>query len=214
MEDYRAAAEKMVEEQLVRRGIRDQRVLEAFRDVPRHLFVDPSMAGQAYGDHPLSIGERQTISQPYMVALMLEMMELEGGEKVLEIGTGSGYMTALLCRLVDMVYSIERIASLARNARLRLRAMGYDNVEIRVGDGTFGWPEKGPFDAAVVSAGSPEVPQPLKEQLAEGGRLIIPVGDEESQTLVKIVRRGEEFEKSSLTGCIFVKLVGGYGWKE
>jgi len=207
-------AERVVEEQLVRRGISDQRVLNAFRAVPRHRFVDPSLADRAYGDHPLPIGENQTISQPYIVALMLETLELEGREKVLEIGTGSGYETALLCRLADRVYSIERIESLAEKAVLLLNEMGYNNALIKVGDGTLGWEEKGPFDAIVVSAGTPEIPTPLIEQLSDGGRLLAPVGGQESQILKKIIRRGNNLERHSLSGCIFVKLVGDYGWKE
>lgn len=214
MEDYSLEAEKMVQEQLVARGIRDQRVLNAFRAVPRHRFVDSSLADKAYGDYPLPIGENQTISQPYIVALMLEAMELRGPEKVLEIGTGSGYMTALLCLLAEGVYSIERVQSLADAARWRLKGFGYNNAFIRVGDGTLGWGEESPFDAIVVSAGSPEIPPPLMRQLVDGGRLIIPVGDQDSQILKKVVRRGESFEKCNLSGCIFVKLVGDYGWKQ
>lgn len=214
MEDYSLEAEKMVQEQLVARGIRDQRVLNAFRAVPRNRFVDSSLADKAYGDYPLPIGENQTISQPYIVALMLEAMELRGPEKVLEIGTGSGYMTALLCLLAEWVYTIERVQSLADTARWRLRELGYNNAFIRVGDGTLGWEEESPFDAIVVSAGSPEIPPPLMRQLVDGGRLIIPVGDQDSQILKKVVRNGESFEKCNLSGCIFVKLVGDYGWKQ
>ncbi len=214
MKDYRLAAERMVQEQLAGRSIRDKRVLDAFREVPRHRFVDAALVDKAYDDNPLPIGENQTISQPYMVALMIEAMELTGGEKVLEIGTGSGYMTALLCRLADRVYSMERKESLADDARKKLEELGIRNVCVRVGDGTLGWEEESPFEAIVVSAGSPDIPPPLMEQLADGGRLLIPVGGSDSQILRKVVRRGDDFERFSLSGCIFVKLVGNYGWKE
>ncbi len=214
MRDYRLAAERMVQEQLAGRSIRDKRVLDAFREVPRHRFVDAALVDKAYDDNPLPIGENQTISQPYMVAVMIEAMELSGGEKVLEIGTGSGYMTALLCRLADRVYSMERKESLADDARKKLEELGIRNVCVRVGDGTLGWEEESPFEAIVVSAGSPDIPPPLMEQLADGGRLLIPVGGSDSQILRKVVRREDDFERFSLSGCIFVKLVGNYGWKE
>lgn len=204
----------MVKEQLIPRGIKDPRVLEAMRKVPRHLFVDEALQNQAYSDRPLLIGEKQTISQPYMVALMTEALELKGDEKVLEIGTGSGYQTAILAELAEKVYSIERLRSLSQKARKILDKLQYFNVVLKVGDGTLGWPEYAPFDAIIVTAGAPKVPEPLIEQLAEGGRLVIPVGDSYTQELLKIVKTPEGIEKKGLTICRFVDLIGKYGWKE
>jgi len=205
----------MVETQIRARGITKPRLLEAMSKIPRHLFVDEGLADQAYSDNPLPIGELQTISQPYMVALMTDTLELKGREKVLEIGTGSGYQTALLAELADQVFSIERIASLANNARLVLDHLGYYNVAIRVGDGTYGWKEEAPFDAILVTAGAPEVPQPLIEQLAIGGRLVLPVGGKYIQDLIKVTRQSEDLndlKKENLGGCRFVDLIGEYGW--
>jgi protein-L-isoaspartate(D-aspartate) O-methyltransferase len=203
----------MVKEQLERRGISDVRVLEAMRKVPRHLFVDPVLAGRAYEDSPLPIGEGQTISQPYMVAVMTAALALEGGERVLEIGTGSGYQAAVLAELASQVYSIERIPALADRAQKTLKRLGYDNVTIRVGDGSLGWPEAAPFEAIVVTAGAPCVPPPLVEQLRVGGRLLIPVGSPQAQTLRRVVRKEEGVEQEELVGCIFVRLVGEHGWQ-
>jgi len=206
---------RMVETQIRARGITKPRLLEAMSKIPRHLFVDEGLADQAYSDNPLPIGELQTISQPYMVALMTDTLELKGREKVLEIGTGSGYQTALLAELADQVFSIERIASLANNARLVLDHLGYYNVAIRVGDGTYGWKEEAPFDAILVTAGAPEVPQPLIEQLAIGGRLVLPVGGKYIQDLIKVTRQSEDLndlKKENLGGCRFVDLIGEYGW--
>jgi len=205
----------MIETQIRARGITKPRLLEAMSKIPRHLFVDEGLADQAYSDNPLPIGELQTISQPYMVALMTDTLELKGREKVLEIGTGSGYQTALLAELADQVFSIERIASLANNARLVLDHLGYYNVAIRVGDGTYGWKEEAPFDAILVTAGAPEVPQPLIEQLAIGGRLVLPVGGKYIQDLIKVTRQSEDLndlKKENLGGCRFVDLIGEYGW--
>jgi len=203
---------RMVERQIKGRGVRDGRVLDAMRKVPRHLFLPPEKADQAYEDHPVSIGRGQTISQPYMVALMTEALELRGDEKVLEIGTGSGYQTAILAELAREVYSVERIPELADEARTKLEDLGYTNVHIRVGNGTLGWPEEAPFDAILVTAGAPKVPKSLKAQLADGGRLVIPVGSEFHQVLYRIRRRGDEFLEEPLTSCVFVPLIGEEGW--
>lgn len=205
---------QMVEDQLVKRGIGDNRVLEAMRQVPRHRFVSAAQDGAAYHDGPLSIGEGQTISQPYMVALMTEELGLKGRETVLEIGTGSGYQTAILAELAHAVYTIERIAVLSERAQSVLEQLGYKNVWFKIGDGTSGWPEGGPFDGIVVTAGAPEVPEPLIEQLNEGGKIIVPVGSRHSQTLYRIVKRKGKIEKKLSTLCVFVPLIGDYGWRE
>lgn len=204
--------ERMVAEQLVRRGITDQRVLEAMRKVPRHLFVEEALRDRAYGDYPLPIGEGQTISQPYMVGIMTQLLRLTGQEKVLEIGTGSGYQTAVLAELARRVCSVERIPSLAARARVTLEALGYTNVWVRTADGTLGWPDEAPFDGVVVSAGAPSVPEPLFEQLAEGGRMVVPVGDATSQTLTVVERVDGKMRTTTDAGCVFVKLIGKYGW--
>ncbi len=212
MIDFPKARAKMVEEQIIGRGIKDPRVIGAMKKVPRHLFVEEALQSQAYNDRPLPIGEKQTISQPYMVALMTEALELKGQERVLEIGSGSGYQTAILAELAQEVYSIERIRTLALRARKLLYDLGYFNVEIKIFDGTFGWPEKGPFDAIIVTAGSPNIPPPLYEQLTVGGRLVIPVGDSETQDLIRITKTETGMKKEDLGGCRFVKLIGRYGW--
>ncbi len=204
--------ERMVAEQLVRRGITDERVLEAMRKVPRHLFVEEALRDRAYGDYPLPIGEGQTISQPYMVGIMTQLLRLTGQEKVLEIGTGSGYQTAVLAELARRVCSVERIPSLAARARATLEALGYTNVWVRTADGTLGWPDEAPFDGVVVSAGAPSVPEPLFEQLAEGGRMVVPVGDATSQTLTVVERVDGKMRTTTDAGCVFVKLIGKYGW--
>ena len=203
----------MVEEQIVSRGIKDAKLIAAMKKVPRHLFVEEALQNQAYSDHPLPIGEKQTISQPYMVALMTEALQLTGKEKVLEIGTGSGYQTAIVAELSEKVYSIERIRSLAIRARKLLYELGYFNVEIKIFDGTFGWMEQSPFDAIVVTAGSPDIPQPLIDQLAIGGRLVIPVGNTFIQDLFRVTKTEEGVRKTDLGGCRFVKLIGKYGWE-
>jgi len=205
----------MVETQIRARGITNPRLLEAMSKIPRHFFVEEALTDQAYNDNPLPIGELQTISQPYMVALMTDALDLKGRERVLEIGTGSGYQTALLAELADQVFSIERIASLANNARRILDHLGYYNVAIRVGDGTYGWKEEAPFDAILVTAGAPEIPQPLIEQLEIGGRLVLPVGGRSIQDLIKVTRQSEDIhdvKKENLGGCRFVDLIGEYGW--
>ena len=203
----------MVMEQLEKRGISDSRVLEAMRTVPRHKFVQEAMAAQAYNDRSLPIGEKQTISQPHTVAIMTESLQLTGNEHVLEIGTGSGYQTAILASLVRKVFTIERIRPLALEARKVLDALMLLNVNIRIGDGTLGWAEEAPFDAIIVTAGAPAVPEALAEQLAPGGRLVIPVGDEKGQSLLRITRQPDgSLTKETGKDCKFVPLIGAQGW--
>jgi protein-L-isoaspartate(D-aspartate) O-methyltransferase len=211
--DFALARRKMVREQLVARRIKDKRILNAMEKVPRHLFVEEGLWHQAYGDFPLPIGQGQTISQPYIVALMTEALQLKGDEKVLEIGTGSGYQAAILAEITTRVFSIERISSMASKARKILDELGYANVLIRVSDGTYGWADEAPFDGIIVTAGAPEIPSTLVEQLKVGGRLVIPVGDEYSQILFKVVKREQGYQKEDLGGVRFVKLVGDHGWK-
>ena len=208
--------QRMVAAQLAARGIADGRVLEAMRRVPRHLFVDPSLRPHAYEDTPLPIGARQTISQPYMVALMSEALELaDGGERVLEVGTGSGYQTAVLAELGARVLSLERIPELALRARELLETLGYlDRVTVEIADGTLGWPAEAPYDAIIVTAGAPRIPRPLIEQLGPGGRLVLPMGEEELQGLVRIRRHADGIAEEYLGDCRFVKLRGSYGWEE
>jgi len=210
--EFAIPRERMVTEQVTRRGVRDTRVLRAMGKVPRHRFVDEALSGRAYGDYPLPIGERQTISQPYMVALMTEALELVGHERVLEIGTGSGYQTAILAELCSKVYSIERIKGLADRAIRMLDSLGYYNVLVRVGDGSLGWREEAPFDAILVTAAAPTVPDALVEQLSPKGRLVVPVGDAYSQELRKGVKEDEGMRWTDLGGCVFVKLIGDQGW--
>ena len=210
--DWSKTRLKMVEEQIVARGIRDPRVIAALKKIPRHLFVEEALQGQAYTDHPLPIGEKQTISQPYMVALMTEALQLTGKEKVLEIGAGSGYQTAVLAEVAKAVFSIERILALTLRARKLLEDLGYGNAEIKFSDGTQGWVEESPFDGIIVTAGAPDVPQPLVDQLAMGGRLVIPVGDAYVQDLLRITKTEEGIRREDLGGCRFVKLIGRYGW--
>jgi protein-L-isoaspartate(D-aspartate) O-methyltransferase len=212
--NYEKEREQMVKSQLACRGIRDKRVLDAMRQVPRHLFIPEDMRQLAYCDGPLPIGHGQTISQPYIVALMTELLELTGQEKVLEIGTGSGYQAAILSRLVPQVYSIERHAALARQAEKILAQLGYDNVMVIVSDGTLGWPEHSPYEAIIITAAAPDVPQPLIDQLADGGRLVAPVGTRWSQSLVKVKRQGGSLMTEQLTPVAFVPLVGEHGWRE
>lgn len=209
---YALSRREMIRAQLRARGLRDERVLSAFEEVPRHLFVPETLREQAYEDHPLPIALGQTISQPYMVALMLEHLDLKGPERVLEIGTGSGYQTALLSRLCREVYSIERLAPLADAARALLDGMGCANVRYRTGDGTLGWPEAAPFDRIVVTAGAPHEPPSLLAQIAEGGRMVIPVGDHTVQQLLIIERKGGRLIRRSEGACVFVKLIGQEGW--
>jgi len=214
MVNFKKARERMVETQIAARGVHDERVLEAMRKVPRHLFLDEALRDQAYSDHPLPIAEKQTISQPYIVALMTESLELNGEEKVLEIGTGSGYQTAILAELADRVFSIERYPDLAYRANSILQKLGYGNIIVRVGDGSLGWPDDAPFDGIIVTAGTPKIPQPLVDQLKMGGRLVVPVGDRFGQDLILVRRVAEGIKKTNLGGVRFVNLVGKWGWKE
>ena len=199
--------ERMVEETIASRGVRDARTLAAMRKVERHLFVPPEMLAQAYEDHPLPIGHGQTISQPYIVAFMTEALGLKGGETVLEIGTGCGYQAAVLAELAAKVYTIEIVEPLAEEARERLKRLGYGNVEVRAGDGYRGWPEAAPFDAILVTAAAPRIPLPLKEQLKDGGRMILPLGDEE-QDLILVTRRGTSFGEHRVLPVRFVPMTG------
>ena len=217
MDRYRKPRLRMVESQIKARGIKDERVLMAMETIPRHLFVDEGLIEQAYSDSPLPIGEHQTISQPYIVALMTEVLELKGRERVLEIGTGSGYQTAILASLADRVFSVERIASLATGARKILDKLNFYNVAIRVGDGSYGWSDEAPFDAIITTAAAPDIPQYLLEQLIPGGRMVLPAGGRELQTLYKLTRSKEnpqEIIREDLGGCRFVSLIGESGWKK
>ena len=209
---FEGARERMVRTQLLDRGVHDPRVLGAMRKVPRHLFVEPALVNRAYDDDPLPIGAKQTISQPYIVGYMLQALKLTGAERVLEIGTGSAYQTALLAELCANVFSVEKLRELAVQARARLDELRYYNVAIHMGDGTLGWSEHAPYDAIVVAAGAPKVPEPLAQQLAPGGKLIIPIGDHQSQTLKLTARTPTGLEETDLGGCRFVKLLGRYGW--
>ena len=199
----------MVKYQIEARGIKDRRVIEAMRKVPRHLFVPPEYRDAAYEDRPLPIGEGQTISQPYIVALMTEALGLKGGERVLEIGTGSGYQAAILAELAGEVYTIEIVPSLAKRAEELLRDLGYDNVHVSQGDGSFGWPEAAPFDAIILTCAAPRVPERLLEQLKDKGRMVLPLGrDPFFQSLVLIIKDGDEFEQRMITGVVFVPMTG------
>ncbi|GJM44150.1 MAG: protein-L-isoaspartate O-methyltransferase [Gemmatimonadota bacterium] len=212
MNSFQGTRQEMVRQQLEDRGIRDARVLDAMAKVPRHRFVDAALQSRAYGDHALPIGAGQTISQPYMVALMTEALQLSGGEKVLEIGTGSGYQTAVLAEFTQRLFSIERSAELARSAAATLKDLGYSNVISKTGDGTLGWPEHAPFDRILVTAGAPEIPPTLFDQLVEGGILAIPVGDRDVQTLEVMVRKDGKALSKRLIECTFVPLLGKEGW--
>jgi protein-L-isoaspartate(D-aspartate) O-methyltransferase len=213
MKDIVLARQNMVEDQLVSRGIRDQRILNAFLDVPRHKFVEEYLKYKAYDDYPLSIGYGQTISQPYMVALMTETLSPKPEDTILEIGTGSGYQAAILSRLCSTVYSIERISTLASRARKLLDELGYYNIHIRIGDGTMGLPQDAPYDGIIVTAGAPHVPEALVEQLKEDGRLVIPVGDQSIQDLKRLTKTKDGVKEESMGGCRFVKLIGKNGWQ-
>ena len=212
--DYHMARERMVKTQLIPRGINDKRVLQAMGKIPRDRFIEEALKGEAYNDHPLPIGHKQTISQPYIVALMTEALELTGNERTLEIGTGSGYQTAILAELSEKVYTVERIKSLLVKSRNILAELGYNNILFKAFDGTLGWKEYEPYDAIIVTAGAPNVPQPLLDQLAEGGRLIIPVGNRFSQELIKMTKKRGRYIQKNLGGCRFVDLIGVHGWKD
>jgi protein-L-isoaspartate(D-aspartate) O-methyltransferase len=212
--NFDISRKRMVQEQVVSRGITNPRLIETLLKIPRHLFVQEAMAAQAYSDGPLPIGEKQTISQPYMVALMTDLLELTSNDHVLEIGTGSGYQTAILASLVRRVWTIERIRPLAMQARKVLDSLHLLNVNIKVGDGTLGWSEEGPFDAILVTAGAPAIPETLAKQLAPGGRLVIPVGDESNQTLLRIRKAADgTLSQETGIGCRFVPLIGQQGWQ-
>lgn len=205
---------EMVERQIRRRGVKDPRVLNAMLSVPRHLFVPRSLIASAYGDEPLAIGEGQTISQPYVVAAMTEALELTGSEKVLDVGAGSGYQAAILSLLASQVIAIETRPLLARFARERLLRLGYSNVQVEVGDGSQGWPSEAPYDAIIVAAATRTIPPPLIEELAEGGRLVIPIGSSEHQQLRRIRKNNGRIEEQTLFPCRFVPLVGRFAWPD
>ena len=204
----------MIEIQLIPRGISDGRVLDAFKNVERHKFVPEENINSAYNDCPLPIGEGQTISQPYIVALMTQCLELDGSEKVLEIGTGSGYQTAILSLLCNKVYSVERIKRLAERAKRILKEEEFNNIEIKIGDGSLGWVERGPYDGIIVTAASPGVPESYLDQLADGGKLVIPVGGRFSQSLSVLEKKENKILTHEVCGCVFVPLLGEKGWKE
>ncbi len=206
--------EEMIKRQIEARGITDSNVLSAMRKVPRHFFVSEALMDQAYGDHPLPIGEQQTISQPYIVAEMTQALTLDKEDRVLEIGTGSGYQAAVLSQIVFRVYTIERIYSLFVRARKFFDELKYYNIVTKYSDGTSGWPDESPFYAIMVTAGAPGIPHVLVNQLAVGGRMVIPVGDQHTQELVKIIKDEKGIHQSNLGGCRFVKLVGEHGWRE
>jgi len=209
------ARERMADEQVARRGITDPKVLMAMRFIPRHLFMEENFWGRAYGDHPLPIGQGQTISQPFMVALMTQTMKVKEDDRVLEIGTGSGYQAAILAKLAKKVFTIERHGVLAKRAREVFDQLNIHTIAIRIGDGTIGWSEYAPYNGIVVTAGSPDVPQPLLDQLSEdGGRLVIPVGGRGFQQLKVITRNGDSWTTTEEVGCTFVPLVGKHGWSE
>ena len=210
---YKKARERMVERQMRARGIRDERVLRVMLSVPRHLFVSPDQRHAAYNDAPLPISHKQTISQPYIVALMTELLELKGDERVLEVGTGSGYQAAVLAQIARQVYSLERIHDLAVEARLLLSQLALENIEVLEVDGTLGLPEHAPYDAIIVTAAAPHVPEPLKEQLCDGGRLVAPVGGRMGQMLERWRREGDDFSRERIASVAFVPLLGIHGWE-
>ncbi len=203
---------KMIEI-LRNRGIKDERVLQAMLEIPRHLFVPEALAGKAYGDHALPIGDMQTISQPYMVARMTELLEVDKDSTVLEIGAGSGYQTAVLSAVAGRIFSLERISELARNGQANIRKIGCFNATIKCFDGTLGWSEYSPYDAVLVAAGSPDIPEPLVAQLKIGGRLVLPVGKTDQQTLVRIIKTENGIKREDHGACVFVKLIGKHGWQ-
>ena len=210
--DYSSARDRMVSNQLIPRGIKDERVLDAMRTVPRHLFIPADLRYMAYADAPLPIGNRQTISQPYIVALMTELLELEGKERVLEIGTGSGYQAAILAAVAETVYTVERISELAQNSQKTFQELGIRNIQTFQRDGSSGLPEFAPFDAIIVTAAAPRVPSPLQEQLAENGRLVLPVGSRDGQVLERWRKIGDTLQSEHIAPVAFVPLVGDFGW--
>ena len=210
--DYEILRKRMVQEQLMPRGIKDQKVLNAFYRIERHKFIPEDLRNSAYADFPVPIGEGQTISQPYIVALMTEYLGLTGKEKVLEIGTGSGYQTAILSELAGEIYSVERFEVLAVRAQAILNELGYKNIKVKAGDGTLGWEEAAPFDRIIITAASPKIPLPLIEQLADNGKLILPLGESVSQVLTLLEKKEGQLKSVDVCGCVFVPLVGKYGW--
>jgi protein-L-isoaspartate(D-aspartate) O-methyltransferase len=214
IQSYAGQRRKMVEEQLVERGIKDLRVLEAMTRVPRHLFAQESLEHRAYGDTPLPIGENQTLSQPYIVGAMTEALGLKGEERVLEIGTGSGYQTAIIAELVRQVFTIERLNNLSRKAQKILEGLNYMNIVFKMFDGTYGWPDQAPFDAILITASAREIPESLIKQLGDGGRLVGPTGVADKQKLVLLTKSGDRVIRRDLCGCKFVPLIGKYGWSQ
>ena len=214
VKEWRVERERMVKEQIIARGVKDERVIDAMMKVPRHLFVDKTYYHQSYNDYPLPIGNGQTISQPYMVAVMTELLELKGNESVLEIGTGSGYQTAILALLCARVFTIERISELSFRARKILNELGFNNINFLIGDGSVGWPDFAPYDGIIVTAGAPDVPRELIDQLSEKGRMVIPIGGEYMQTLNVIKKHKGSILRKELFECTFVPLVGKEGWEE
>ncbi len=212
--DYSLRRQGMVEKQLIRRRIRDPAVLEAFRQIPRHRFVEEALQEKAYGDYALPIGFGQTISQPYIVALMTELLRLPPDARVLEIGTGSGFQSAILSRVAAQVYSIERIPQLAQRAQAILKSLKISNVHIKVFDGTYGWKEPAPFHGILISAGAPKIPPSLEDQLVDGGRLILPVGGKDTQTLKLLIKEAGRTRVEEHGRCVFVKLIGRFGWSD
>ncbi len=213
LQKYAGHRQKMIEE-IIGRGIKDIRVIEAMNRVPRHLFVRDSFQHKAYGDHPLPIGESQTISQPYVVAAMSQALQLTGEERVLEIGTGSGYQTAVLSELAAQVFTIERVKSLGQQAKQLLDGLGYTHINYKIFDGTYGWRELGPYDAILITAAGPAVPQALIEQVKDGGRIVAPIGDDQGQELTTYTKRGKRLIPKKMGGCFFVPLIGKYGVPE
>lgn len=211
--DFKELREIMVKTQLIPRGIKDKLVLSAMESVPRHLFVDESMQHRAYDDMALSIGEGQTISQPYMVAIMSELLKLKGNEKVLEIGTGSGYQAAILSKIAKEIFTIERVSALSNLAEEKFNFLGYKNIHVKIGDGTSGWPEEAPFNRIIITAGTPKIPEPLIQQLSDEGIIVAPVGDRFSQQLIKLKKSQGQLSESYHTPCVFVPLIGEHGWK-
>ncbi|HID69131.1 MAG TPA: protein-L-isoaspartate(D-aspartate) O-methyltransferase [Desulfobacterales bacterium] len=209
---FATARKRMVQEQLLHRGIDDQNILTAMSEVPRHLFVCDAMQAQAYGDYPLPIDGDQTISQPYIVAAMTQALKIKGTEKVLEIGTGSGYQAAILSRICDKVYTVERINTLLAGARKIFDQLRYHNILAKLDDGTLGWPEHAPYDAIIVTASGPEIPEPLIEQLADPGRMVIPVGDRDVQQLQLLTKKDGDITIRHLESVRFVSLIGEHGW--
>ena len=212
VQSFAGQRRKMIEEQLVNRGVKDLRIMEAMNRIPRHLFVHESMQHKAYGDFPLPIGDNQTISQPYIVAAMTETLQLKKTDRVLEIGTGSGYQTALLAEMAGQVFTIERIRSLGMKSQKLLERLNYMNIVFKVFDGTYGWPDQAPFDAILITASTREIPKMLVDQLGESGRLIAPVGDLEQQNLTVLTREHDRITSQEIGYCKFVPLVGRYGW--